>query len=458
MDALKNALGANVLPFIGPYRLGNITSKENMQDKVLICNNFYSKSITKKNPRTPIPTIHEHTYLSTTILVSINTMFQEDIISTETKYHKKTSPKLFYSRQPTISTRTPKPLYPTMINQRHMHSDPMSGHFNKDATFKRTLNLYYWPMIYKDIFKYMLNFGNPFDRIEIDLYITVVINYLTKWPEARAIQVANAKTVAKFFGIKCPLLSPYYSQTNKLVKQFNRTLCEALAKIKILSYPTETITEENFKATLTAADNISNAQKQQKKRHDNCLSKQLMKFKIGDQVLLYCTKAEKQWSGKFNPKWDGLFYIHKALGNEAYKLQLEDRILKKVAHGNQLKIYHAKQKLSSSIFQLGIQISLIRPEDISQDLKPIIIIEINVEGKIAFGQEVKKKEAKNKKKLVGPNSLKQKSEHLTIPKNGKKNFFQLINLSQKTFNKEAIQQVEKFVGKNNLILHYKVAY
>ncbi|KAG9305658.1 hypothetical protein G9A89_022580 [Geosiphon pyriformis] len=32
------------------------------------------------------------------------------------------------------------------------------------------------------------------------------------------------------------------------------------------------------------------------------------------------------------------------------------------------------------------------------------------------------------------------------------------DLSQKTFNKEAIQQVKKFVGKNNLTLHYKAAY
>ncbi|KAG9296604.1 hypothetical protein G9A89_015196 [Geosiphon pyriformis] len=47
----------NVLLFIGPYRLENITSKENMQDEVLICNNSHSKSITRKDPRTPMPTV-----------------------------------------------------------------------------------------------------------------------------------------------------------------------------------------------------------------------------------------------------------------------------------------------------------------------------------------------------------------------------------------------------------------
>ncbi|KAG9307630.1 hypothetical protein G9A89_023195 [Geosiphon pyriformis] len=100
-----------------------------------------------------------------------------------------------------------------------------------------------------------------------------------------------------------------------------------------------------------------------------------MEFRIGDQVLLHHTKAKKQWSGKFDPKWDNLFHIHKALGNGAYKLRLEDRILKKVVHGNWLKIYHVKQESSSSIPQLGTQISLIRPENIPRDLEPIIVIE-----------------------------------------------------------------------------------
>ncbi|KAG9288093.1 hypothetical protein G9A89_017688 [Geosiphon pyriformis] len=150
-----------------------------------------------------------------------------------------------------------------------------------------------------------------------------------------------------------------------------------------------------------------------------------MEFKIGDQVLLHHTKAEKQWSGKFDPKWDSSFHIHEALGNRAYKLRLENRILKKVAHGNWLKIYHVKQELSSSVPQLGTQISLIRPEDIPRDLEPIIRygtkirareektrvqlklnipspthhLKGNMGGKIAFRWGVEKKKAKNKKKL-----------------------------------------------------------
>ncbi|KAG9304497.1 hypothetical protein G9A89_020061 [Geosiphon pyriformis] len=55
----------------------------------------------------------------------------------------------------------------------------------------------------------------------------------------------------------------------------------------------------------TAVDNISHAQKRQKERHDKHLPEQPMEFKIGDQVLLHHTKAEKQWSGKFDPKQCG---------------------------------------------------------------------------------------------------------------------------------------------------------
>ncbi|KAG9284474.1 hypothetical protein G9A89_014078 [Geosiphon pyriformis] len=133
----------------------------------------------------------------------------------------------------------------------------------------------------------------------------------------------------------------------------------------ILSYPTETINEENFKATLyrrtyqlmemlegnqrTTADNINHTQEQQKERHNNCLPEQPMEFKIKDQVLLHHTKVEKQWSRKFDSKWDSSFYIHETLGNEAYKLQLENKILKKVAHRNWLKMYHAKQESLSSV-------------------------------------------------------------------------------------------------------------
>ncbi|KAG9303826.1 hypothetical protein G9A89_018723 [Geosiphon pyriformis] len=83
-----------------------------------------------------------------------------------------------------------------------------------------------------------------------------------------------------------------------------------------------------------AANNIQKSQKKKKKRHNNQLSDKPVEFKIGDKVLLHCIKAEKQWSGKFDSKWDGPFHIEEILENRAYKLRWDNKILAKAVHGN----------------------------------------------------------------------------------------------------------------------------
>ncbi|KAG9288623.1 hypothetical protein G9A89_006724 [Geosiphon pyriformis] len=81
-------------------------------------------------------------------------------------------------------------------------------------------------------------------------------------------------------------------------------------KREINTYLAKPITEENFQKTLLrrtynlmetlenkqrrAADNIQKSQEKQKKRHNSQLLNKPVEFKIGDKVLLYHTKAEKQ--------------------------------------------------------------------------------------------------------------------------------------------------------------------
>ncbi|KAG9290542.1 hypothetical protein G9A89_020912 [Geosiphon pyriformis] len=81
-----------------------------------------------------------------------------------------------------------------------------------------------------------------------------------------------------------------------------------------------------------AANNIQKSQEKQKERHDNQLPDKPVEFKIRDKVLLHRIKAEKQWSGKFDPKWNRPFHIEEILGNRAYKLRLDNKILTKAAH------------------------------------------------------------------------------------------------------------------------------
>ena len=185
-----------------------------------------------------------------------------------------------------------------------MHSDLLAGHFGFDGTYQRIIARYFWPQMGEDIKEYVktcavcqrrgsrvrkeplypIKVGNPFDRIGIDFvgplpmtrrrnqYIVVATDYLTKWPEAKAVPNAQAVSAAsfiyeeiicrhgcpkeilsdqgkhfcnelvdslcQFFDIKHTLSSAYHPQTNGLVERFNRTLCEALAKY-VDAYQTE---------------------------------------------------------------------------------------------------------------------------------------------------------------------------------------------------------------------------
>jgi hypothetical protein len=178
----------------------------------------------------------------------------------------------------------------------HTHSDPLTGHFSLDETYRKIKLRYYWPQMFEDVRTYIrtcdecqrhgknkqieplhpIKIGQPFDRIGMDIvrplpktkngnmYIVVATEYLTKWPEARAIPDAKASSVVSFFyediicrhgcpkevltdrgmhfvnemlnslcdkfGVKHKLSTAYHPQTNGLVERFNRTLCETLAK------------------------------------------------------------------------------------------------------------------------------------------------------------------------------------------------------------------------------------
>src|SRR5581483_3992244 len=178
-----------------------------------------------------------------------------------------------------------------------LHDHPTSGHFGIETTLNRIKEKYYWKNMKKDVENYIksceqcqkrnkghgkapiypIEVSKPFETWGIDFvgplkvtsrrnkYILVIMDYFTKWPEAKALKKATGKNVSEFlykeiicrfglpkkiisdrgshfnneivkelcnkFEIKHNKTSSYHPQTNGLVERFNQTLCETLAKL-----------------------------------------------------------------------------------------------------------------------------------------------------------------------------------------------------------------------------------
>jgi len=196
------------------------------------------------------------------------------------------------------------------------------------------------------------------------------------------------------FEIKHLFSTPYHPQTNGLVERFNRTICESLAKLAtydteewdlyiaptLFAYRTsknattkmtpflllygreaklpidtmeevdvtlkdrlQTIVDDLPQIRESTRQKVDLEQSKQKSRHDRHLRKEVQ-FSIGDKVLYYNAAMDKQWSGKLNPKWKGLYYIHQVLLNGSYKLRtIEGNVLRTPVNGNLLKMYFDRQ-------------------------------------------------------------------------------------------------------------------
>lgn len=114
---------------------------------------------------------------------------------------------------------------------RQTHDHPLSGHQGQERTHQQTSALYYWPRMESDIKEYVrtceicqkrerkrgeaplepIKKGiKPFHQVGIDVvgplprtltgkrYVVVAIDHFTKWVEARALEEADAQSIATF--------------------------------------------------------------------------------------------------------------------------------------------------------------------------------------------------------------------------------------------------------------------
>ncbi|GJY21039.1 reverse transcriptase domain-containing protein [Tanacetum coccineum] len=164
-----------------------------------------------------------------------------------------------------------------------------------------------------------LDFMGPFPSSQGNRYILVVVDYLSKWVEAKALPTNDARVVVKFlkqlfsrFGTPRVIISDR-AGIRKSLSSAHRARAQSLLALKWANFDLK-ITGDPRKVQMNelnelrdqAYENSLIYKEKTKKIHDAKIKNR--EFHVGDHVLLFNSRL-KIFSGKLKSRWSGPFLV-----------------------------------------------------------------------------------------------------------------------------------------------------